>query len=581
MKLLAVARRPLSIVELAWAVALAVAGPDVTTIASLAQLVDHQRILELIHPFITRIDFGDVKKRQIRLVHQSVKEYINNDYKSDQPRRRDPTIQTANKQELVGRSIEHLEAFILDICIRYLLLDDVNQIYIFSDEQVAIDELPQEFDLFSDDTEPIDYTVRCTWEEWEKDMIRYDPTERGLGELFVYASVNWLDHFSAIKVGALPSLASIESLCQAGSMRLRNWTQQNRRPDCVINARFPFDSKLYDPLSITSLYGSEAMLCHMLENADFDKPHHLPLAATGATNQVLQWGDLARLRILLLEGKFGYQLQNLDFFRLIMSQWSSPSTRHHNWDLAFDLIDYIFDTLVEDRCTNELMCMAARAGCMPLVQRLMIRTQHEKALRTDLLCGIRREREFPSCGKPGHQSIGEAVLGNHAGVVEYLLGQEGIEVHLHYLNSYGENVLHLAAKRCSPIMFRLLVPHFLEGRCQKDNQGDTALVRVIMSPSNSQDRCESARILLSQGDANGSTHFWAEHQDPLQMAVRLGDLDMCRLLIEIGHVNPLSALTRGLNGQMVLKDVSSLDEEVAPAILRFLNKHAMTASIMA
>ena len=198
-----------------------------------------------------------------------------------------------------------------------------------------------------------------------------------------------------------------------------------------------------------------------------------------------------------------------------------------------------------------------------------------------MLCGVGCEREFPSFGKPGHQSIGEAVLGNHAGVVEYLLGQEGIEIHLHYRNSYGENVLHLAAKRCSPIMFRLLVPHFLEGRYQKDNQGDTALVRIIMSPSNSQDRCESAKILLSHGDADGSSHSWAEHQNPLQMAVRLGDLDMCRLLIDIGHVNPLSALTRGLDGQMVLKDVSSIDEEIAPAILRLLNKHVVTASAMA
>ena len=98
-----------------------------------------------------------------------------------------------------------------------------------------------------------------------------------------------------------------------------------------------------------------------------------------------------------------------------------------------------------------------------------------------------------------------------------------------------------------------------------------------MSPSNSQDRCESATILLSQADANGSSRFWAEHQDPLQMAVRLGDLDMCRLLIEIGHVNPLSVLTRGLDGQMVLKDVSSMDEEIAPAMLRLLTKHAIAA----
>ena len=246
----------------------------------------------------------------------------------------------------------------------------------------------------------------------------------------------------------------------------------------------------------------------------------------------------------------------------------------------FDLVDYIFDTLVDKHCTNELLCMAARAGCIPIIQRLMIKTQHEKTLRTDLLCGIRRGREFPSFGKPGHQSIGEAVMGNHVGMVEYLLGQDSIEVHLHYLNSYGENVLHLASKRCSPAMFRLLVPRFLEGRYQKDDQGNTPLVRVIMSPSNSQDRCESARILLLQADASENSHFCAEHQDPLRMAVRLGDLDMCRLLVEVGHVNPLSALTCDLDGQMILKDVSSMDEEITPAILRLLSRHDYMTSTL-
>ncbi|KAL4941968.1 hypothetical protein BDV06DRAFT_171070 [Aspergillus oleicola] len=41
----------------------------------------------------------------------------------------------------------------------------------------------------------------------------------------------------------LSSLASIEVLCQAGSTRLRNWVQQNCRPDCAITARFEFESR--------------------------------------------------------------------------------------------------------------------------------------------------------------------------------------------------------------------------------------------------------------------------------------------------------------------------------------------------
>jgi hypothetical protein len=48
LKLLAVACRPLSIQELAWAVALAATQGKVNTVAALSQLVDHQRITSLV-----------------------------------------------------------------------------------------------------------------------------------------------------------------------------------------------------------------------------------------------------------------------------------------------------------------------------------------------------------------------------------------------------------------------------------------------------------------------------------------------------------------------------------------------------
>ena len=255
LELLAVTRRPLSILELAWAVALSTAQQEVTTVAALAKLVDHQRVLGLIQPFITSIDFSDVRKRQIQLLHQSVKEFIIAELTRNLPRPQGSTISTATDQASIAQRIESSEARILKICIRYLLLDEIDNTGLFGEEQVAIEELPQEFELFIDNGEPVEYDPYCTWEVWEENMIRYDPTERGFGEFFVYASSHWLEHFGAITVEPLPSLASIESLCQAGSTRLHNWIKQNCRPDCAIKARFPFDSSLYDPLSITALYG--------------------------------------------------------------------------------------------------------------------------------------------------------------------------------------------------------------------------------------------------------------------------------------------------------------------------------------
>ena len=557
LKVLAVACRPLSIQELAWAVALATAQYKVATVAALAQLVDHQRVMSLIHPFITRIDFSDVTKRQVRLVHQSVKEFITREW----PRLHGSATSIALDQTYTCRQIESLEVFILDICIDYLLLDEIGSFHLFSEAQIAIDELPQNFDLFKD-TESFEYDRYCTWEAWEENMIHYDPNERGFGQFFVYAASHWLTHFGGIQSETLPHLTKIESLCQAGSIRLHNWVKQNCRPDCAIKARFEFDSHLYDPLSITSLYGSDAMLRDMLENSNFDKDKFLPLPAIGAADQILQWGDFSRLNILFLEGKLSHQLRNLDFFRLIIRQWSVFGVRHDNWNVAFDLVDHTLDTLVQEQWGNKLLCIAARAGCMPVIQRLLNRAQHMAELRTELLRGF--------------QSIGEAVLGNHTDVVEYLLGQEGFEAHLQYLNSRGENALHLASRTYNPAIFRLLVPRLQEGIHQTDSQGDTALTRIVRNHSDSRDRYESARILLlSQADDDWDSHFGDEQHDPLQLAVRMGDTDMCHLLICDGKMNPRSALTRRDDGQLVLKDKPRMDEE---AILQLLRTHAAIAS---
>jgi hypothetical protein len=578
LEVLAITRRPLSILELAWAVALGAAQKRVTTVAALAELVDPQRVMSLIQPFVAHVDFNDVKKRQVRLVHQSVKEFIIREWASNRPGLQGPAISTTTDQGLIHQRTGSLEAGILDICIRYLLLDDVGHTNVFSEEQVAIEELPQESDIFNDDEEPTDYDPCCTWEAWEENMIRYDPTERGFGELFVYASCHWLEHFGAVTVEPLPGLENIENLCQARSTRLQNWIKQNCRPQCTVQPRFVFDSSLYDPLSITSLYGSEAMLRDMLESSVFDKDKFLPNPAMGAADQILQWGDVSRLRMLFFGRNIGHQLQSLEFFRLVMKQWSFSDVHYHNWDVVFDLVDDVLDILVKEQWGNELLCVAASMGCMPIIRRLMDRAQHKAELKTELLRGSPRQLQSMSFGKPVHQSIGKAVLGNHIDVVEYFLGQQGIEAHLQYRNSHGENVLHLASRICNPAMFRLLVPRFKEGVHQTDDWKETALVRIIQRSSDSRDRYESAQILLLEGGANGDDRSWDEQQDPLRIAARLGDLEMCRLLICIGKMDPLSALRRDDGGQMVLKEETSENEQNRFAILQLLRVHADAGS---
>ncbi|KAG9188865.1 hypothetical protein G6011_07570 [Alternaria panax] len=416
LKLLAVACRPLSIQELAWAVALAATRAKVNTVAALSELVDHQRITGLIHPFINRIDFTDTKKRQVQFVHQSVREYIIQKCSHIQG---SVTSITPDPYETHEKSND-MEAFMLGVCIDYLMLDEIGSIPLFSEEQLAIDELPQDFDLFND-SEPFEYDRHCTWEAWEEDMICYDPTERGFGEFFVYASSFWLKHLGAIESRPFPPPAKIEILCQAGSRRLDNWINQNCRPGCAIKARFEFYSYLYDPLSITALFGSDQLLRDLLETSTFDNDKYLVLPAISAADQIMQWGDLAKLKILLLEGQLCHQLRNLDFFRLIIRQWFNIRTRHEDWEPAFSLVDYVLDTMVEEQWGHELLCIAARYGCIPMVRRLLSQAQRKVELKAELL------RAF--------EWLGSEVRENHLDAVECVIREEGFEEHLHHLNN--------------------------------------------------------------------------------------------------------------------------------------------------
>lgn len=539
LRILAVARRALTILELSWAATLGTADPQVTTVASLAELVDHQRLMSLIQPFISRVDFGDVTKRQIRLVHQSVKEWILDCWAPGVPRLEKSCSAFPPGEEMTGPRAENLESHMLNICIRYLLLDEIDKVDIFSEEQMALEILPQESDLFSDDENGSSgYTVNCSWDDWEEGMIRYDPTERGLGHLFVYASCHWMNHFGAITLDPLPDLGRIESLCRPGSKRLHNWIEQNRRPGCAIAPRFEFDSTLYDPLGITLMYGSDAMLRHMLDTSDFEGDAFLPQSAMEAVSQIIRWADLSRLRTVVLESKLKDQIDMIDFFRLLIGHWALYRQWRDDWDLAFELVDELVDTLVRDQCANELLCIAASRGCMPVIVRLMATSRHNAELRRELLHGTRVTEQRPFPALPVHQSIGEAVLADRVDVVEYLL-QEGIEAHVRHINSRGENVLHLASKVCNPAMFRKLIPHLPDGVHQPDNQGDTPLLRVVKNRAATQDRYASAAILLTEGCALEPFHSVHERQALLSTAVELGDRNMCDILVRLGGIERL------------------------------------------
>lgn len=468
LEILGTARRRLSILELAWAVSLGTADSDVTTVAEVAELVDDQSVMALIQPFVAGIDFNDLKKRQVIFVHQSAREFVLNELALSRPRLGGvERFASAGEQTTAPPVASSLENNIFNICVRYLLLDEINHNSLFSDEQIAIEELPQSLDLFSDDNVTAAYTDDWSWENLEEGLPRYDPADRGFGELFVYASSHWINHFGSVTAEPLPDLRSIEKLCQANSTRLYNWTSQNSRPDCVVQARYEFDGSLYDPLSITSLYGSEVLLLKMLETSQFDSHDFLPNTAFLAVDQVLQWGDLRRLRMLFFGSGTGHHLQNLEFFRHVIDSWRfSYKDYHQDWDDVFDITNDIPDLLVRERWGNELLCLAANQGCLPVIERLAKITQQNVDLREELL--REPQRQPRSLARQVHKLIGEAVLAGHIGDVENLLQQEGIETNLQHRKARSKNFQYSTFMQLNPAVFGALAPRFQDGISQSD-----------------------------------------------------------------------------------------------------------------
>ncbi|KAK4450251.1 hypothetical protein QBC34DRAFT_403144 [Podospora aff. communis PSN243] len=525
LQILAVAKRPLSILELGWAVALSTADKAVGTVEALSRLVDHHRVMALIQPFIERVDLKHLGEHQVQLMHPSAREFVMTYLTPTRCKHSDSAVsmlpalhQTSNVQQQL---IEDLEAQVLAICVRYLLLNEVDATPLFPQDRLALEELPQTVDVFTDSLAPSNCDRHSSWQAWEEDDIHYDPSERGFGEFFVYASCHWVDHFGAIStISLLPKLDDVELLCRAGSMRLQNWIAQNRRPGCAMKPRFVFDSTLYDPLSITSLYGSEAMMRHMLERSDLAGDAFLAETVTKAANQILRWGELSRVRILW-EGEFGCELRNEDFFKLALKQWSMRSFDKYRkgWNVVFGLLDEVHDEMVEERWGSRIMDMAARVGCVPVLQQLLDAAQHNEKLKAELLDLSQSENGL----------VGAAILGNHVEVVEYLLRQDDIGPHLRHRNKRGENMLHLASGFCNPAVFRLLS---VGGEAfEKDKLGFTVLVRLILSAAETRDRLKSARMLMS-GAATTITQFpfGEELREAVCVAAELGDLHMCRLL---------------------------------------------------
>ncbi|KAI1846709.1 hypothetical protein JX266_007282 [Neoarthrinium moseri] len=539
LEVLAVCCRPLSIDELEWAVAM-VTRKDIVTVEDLRKAVNPKRVMTLLGPFIDQFDEGDRKKRQIRIVHQSLKEVVIQN---------EPMSWSSHEYRL---SPADESPFPRKGQLEAKIYKDV------SDIATLRSAMP--FGTMNDIDEDEDTEGKYIGEE------TFDPMDIGFGGFFTYASCHWTTHYAVTPLESLPPLVEIEALCKAKSQRLQNWLDQSYRPDCnTIPRESEYSSQCHDRLTITAQHGSKDALKRMLEGCDISPPNFGPCSVDETAWQLILSGNTTALGILFFDKTTGPNIQDLWLFREAMSHWGKSENKERDLFFAFlvGLARKVVDIMVEKQWGNELLCQAAKMGCLPIIEMLFDEAAHNAGLKEELL----RDRIRDPQARPGewgtHQSVGEAVLHNHVNIVEFLLEQEGIDAHKRHRNKNGYTVLHLLARNLNPEMVQLLAPHLQEDINQVEND-ETASARILFSTVGAKNRFLCAQILLQAGADPA-----IPDNRPFRRAVKTNDYDMCRLMVDIGHADPLSVMAKDEKGHYYLKDHMH-DRTLEPAMIRDL-----------
>ncbi|OAA60653.1 Ankyrin repeat-containing domain protein [Cordyceps fumosorosea ARSEF 2679] len=589
LKILASTRRDLTIKELAWGASMANARPSESDkeieIAKIKMEADCDRIWQLIRPFITELnssagtvatnnahlmasptDTGwpakfeiksptlEIKsptfeinsptfdpnseerfKIKLRLGHQSVKEFIiayGNASGSD----------IASAQAPLPASKFRPEQFMKDVCIRYLLLKDINEKSLFADSKSLVTQLPQLIDPMKQNA------------IYEKSLPKYTPKECDFGGFFAYASCYWVDHMEKDESPETLALDNLEKLCKYKSQRLDNWTKQICRPNCTWQPRYELNNAEFDPLVVAAFFLPTNVLIQVLQQGRFDGGCYGSEPLLTATSVLLQYNKFSRLKALLTShrSKDRNEIQMLQCLHIIIQKWKEENqqgeeqgnrdTPHgtqgegaenshvkevyrKHWDELFGLVEERADIMVTERWANDLFCLAAGEGCMPIVERLIQAARSNRRLRA-AIWGTKRHPASPLPAS-AHQSVGYAAANGDRRMVEFLLRYKHSRTHLCYTDAEGRTVLHMAAQRCDPGIVRALLLQLRVGGLfhigRVDNSGRTPAETALQSDAAEVDR-EEARRLLQEAQRS---------QDMARLRLAVWALIWCALMLAL------------------------------------------------
>ncbi|PTB63085.1 hypothetical protein BBK36DRAFT_146201 [Trichoderma citrinoviride] len=545
---LAVARRPLSSDELAYAVFIEMDDDGPATMAELEETAHSVNLLDLIRPLISTITVQDEKHAQLRLVHQSLKELI-----LQAPPSSWSLVGKPGWKNQAGQRKGELNGQLLQRCIQYLLFNECGEVDLYSAITDGSDdaELFAIGGIFDDDEAP------------EELPQEFDPFELGLGRFFTYAADSWTTHFPEASQDLWPSATDFIILCSKGSQRLENWVEQWKRPRNTLRTEFNFPEVTthLDPLVVAAIFGPAAYMADLLK-CDLQSPDFLPDSVWVAVEQLIKRDSISAIEQLLKDKSLGSILCCTAFFYEVVLGWTNEDRIKGNaakeWE---DIFGYLITALREDLLEdgNEILCQAARNGCLVLVKKLFEVSERDPELRRAIIVGDRSKMSDWRGGLSTHQSIGEAAYEGHVEIVRFLCQQSGIEPHLRHVNQHGHTVFHQAARRGIREILMILIQCWPEGVNLRNNLNDAPLGNFIFHRiTGDVEAVGTVKAMLSTGKVDATGLSDDPGYSPLCTAIRKGEVAMCRTLIVDGSADMSCAVGVDERGKPFLtKDVKT------------------------
>ncbi|KAK1916238.1 hypothetical protein P3342_004055 [Pyrenophora teres f. teres] len=260
-----------SLDELAYLVTLRTEKDNVASLADLEEcMIDSAGLLELISSFVRIKDTAG--SAIVRIVHQSLKELIIREAPEDWGSRDSGMSAKKKNREPM------LHSNLLECCIKYLLLSDLEDKDLFPkdtlevmEEQAYDREFLAHFDICTDETEAENQSLSPRPSTSGNVQTRdFDPEVAGFGKLFTYAACYWTKHLQHCSPSTLPSMDEVSKLSRHGSLTLRNWMEAYKRPAMTSSPQINLDVKDFDELVVAAHFGSHDLLTKFLESTSAD-----------------------------------------------------------------------------------------------------------------------------------------------------------------------------------------------------------------------------------------------------------------------------------------------------------------------